>query len=405
MKLKLILLTSFLMAGCQGLNDVIIPPTIESELIMNIDNFPENIVSQCIISKKMQEGSYVATGGPLQTTEEKSRKVAKNIETDLWKVLGHSFSLRVPPNKQVMYYKNWYLSNQYHIDTVTERARPFLFYIYEQVKKRDMPIEIALLPFVESSFDQFAYSHRGAAGLWQITEPTAKTFGLEFLAGYDGRRDIISSTEAALDLLEYLYERFDENWLHALAAYNTGEARVRNAIKENRSQGEPTDFWALKLPTETQLYVPKLLAMTNLVKYRNKYKLDLTPISAEPVVTEVIINEKVNLDIIAQHAGINSVELYALNPAYTNGYTFAQRDNRILIPSKTKDMFYKNKESSVYVKQKFTIHHIRIGESLSELASLNNTSVSMIKSVNNLSDSIIFAGQELLIPTLQVDNR
>ncbi|WP_299018604.1 transglycosylase SLT domain-containing protein [uncultured Photobacterium sp.] len=398
MKLPLIFLTPFLISGCQGMNQVIQPPTVESELLISINNFPDNIINQCSINTKMQEGSYIATGVPYETTEIETLTPKQNNEPDLWDILGHSFTFKVPNNKHVRYYKNWYLNNQYHLDTVTERAKPFLFYIYEQVKDRNMPTEIALLPFVESSFDQFAYSHRGAAGLWQITKPTGKTFGLDYLAGYDGRRDIITSTNAALDLLEYLFDRFDGNWLHAIAAYNTGEARVRNAIKQNKANGRPTHFWALQLPKETRLYVPKLLAIVNLIKHQDRHTLKLVTIQPEPVVTEVVINERVKLNLIAQHAGINHDKLLALNPGYTNGYTFANRDNKILLPNNTKETFFKNKESNEYIKQKFTIHHIKAGESLSELAQLNNTSVSMIKSINDLSNSVIFAGQELIIP-------
>src|SRR5690606_5893096 len=128
-----------------------------------------------------------------------------------------------------------------------------------------------LLPIVESSFDQFAYSHGRAAGLWQIIPGTGRQFGLKQNWWYDGRRDVVQSTEAALDLLEYLNRRFDGNWLHALAAYNSGEGRVFRAIRENKKAGKPTDFWSLNLPEETSGYVPKLLAVADIVRNQSKY--------------------------------------------------------------------------------------------------------------------------------------
>lgn len=147
-----------------------------------------------------------------------------------------------PDSKRVNYYRNWYLKHPQHLETVAKRAEPFLYLITEKVEERGIPLEIALLPIVESSFDQFAYSHGRAAGLWQFVPDTGRRFGLEQNWWYDGRRDVVASTDAALDLLEYLHKKFDGDWLHALAAYNTGEGRVFRAIRNNKAKGLPTDF-------------------------------------------------------------------------------------------------------------------------------------------------------------------
>ena len=403
MKVYILCFFTILTTGCQGpqLIDRIAdsePTTSATEKTLSSTFNHDIFIQHCQIDSNLQDGSYIATGKTKITSHNITPTILSDNNADLWDTLGRSFTIPVPKDRRVEYYKRWYLDNPHHITTVTARAEPFLYYIFQQVIQRDMPTELALLPFVESSFDQFAYSNRGAAGLWQFTVATGRAFGLEYLKGYDGRRDIIASTEAALDLLEYLYNKFDGNWLHAIAAYNTGEGRVRKAIKHNKSNGQPTDFWSLKLPKETRLYVPKLLAMADLVKHQEIHNLNLAFIKPEPVLTQVVINHRVKLQLIAQHAGLSGKELYGLNPGYTSGYTFRDRDNTLLIPKRNRQTLYENKNSSGYVKHKFIVHRIRPGDSLTELAYLNNTTVSLIKNANNLSDSIIFAGQPLLIP-------
>lgn len=376
-------------------------------------NFRPADIHQCSITHEHTDGRYIATQ-PWQVMplidafpDAESLGTEKNALTlnsstssqnDLWSEIANQFSFKVPKNNRVTKYKRWFLENPLHVETVTNRAEPFLYYIYQQVKARGLPVELVLLPFIESSFDQFAYSPKGAAGLWQITAPTGKTFGLEMAQGYDGRRDVIEATQAALDLLEYLYDKFDNNWLHAIAAYNTGGARVRNAIKQNRQQGKATDFWSLQLPNETRQYVPKLLAMADLIKHRHQHELPIVAIEAKPVVDEIVVDRRVRLKTIANHAGISSKQLYQLNPGYTGGYTFKNRENKILLPRTHKATLYENEKSYHYVKNKFEVYDIQAGDTLSELASLNDTSVSLIKEINNLPDSVIFVGQKLLIP-------
>ncbi|MGF1702217.1 transglycosylase SLT domain-containing protein [Photobacterium makurazakiensis] len=387
-----------IMTGCQSLTAL---DENEQPEVTQIDIAPSTFKQHCDVHQTLYDGSYVATGFPNTESTPLSTTTTSDTtgEIELWDTLSDQFTMAVPNNRRIRYYKRWFTNNPYHIKVVTQRAEPFLYYIYQQVDERDLPIELVLLPFIESSFDQFAYSPKGAAGLWQITAPTGRSFGLDIVSGYDGRRDIIASTDAALDLLEYLYDKFDHNWLHAIAAYNTGGGRVRNAIKRNRSAGKSTDFWSLKLPKETRMYVPKLLAMVELVKEREQNELPFASIKSAPIMDEVIISQRVKLKHIAGHAGLSSKAFFKLNPGYTGGYTFKQRDNRILIPKKNKTLFYENKNSYRYVKEKFDVYDIQAGDSLSELAQNNNTSVSLIKQVNNLSDSIIFAGQKLLIPT------
>jgi len=176
----------------------------------------------------------------------------------------------------------WYSSNQSYIDRVFKRGERYLYHIVNELEAQQMPLELALLPVVESAFDPFAYSHSHAAGLWQFIPGTGKRFGLERNWWYDGRRDPVASTAAAIKYLSYLHRYFDGDWLLALAAYNSGEGNVRRAIARNKRLGKPTDFWSLKLPRETQAYVPQLLAVAAVIRTPEKYNTVLPKIANRP---------------------------------------------------------------------------------------------------------------------------
>ncbi|VTP60585.1 Membrane-bound lytic murein transglycosylase D precursor [Serratia rubidaea] len=150
-----------------------------------------------------------------------------------------------------------------------------MYWIVEQIKKRNMPMELVLLPIVESAFDPHATSSANAAGLWQIVPQTGRNYGLKNNQWYDGRRDVVASTTAALNMMEYLNRMFKGDWLLTVAAYNSGEGRVMRAVKANRRQGKPTNFWALSLPRETSIYVPKMLALSEIIKHSKKYGVRL----------------------------------------------------------------------------------------------------------------------------------
>jgi len=169
--------------------------------------------------------------------------------TDLWQQLRTHFALPDQDNKRIRTHRNWYIRHPEYLRRVTQRAQRYAWYIHEEIRKRDMPAEIALLPIVESAYDPFAYSHGRAAGLWQFIPATGKRFGLQQNWWYDGRRDVVDSTAAALDYLDYLQQRFKGDWLLALAAYNSGEGTVLKAQRRNRRKGKQTGFWDLDAST------------------------------------------------------------------------------------------------------------------------------------------------------------
>jgi membrane-bound lytic murein transglycosylase D len=208
---------------------------------------------------------------PVETDEifvevpEKKAEAAAEIQIkDVWQRVRNQFNFEFEDNRRIAAQRNWYLKHPNYMKRVAKRAKPFLRLIVEKLEQQDMPLELVLLPIVESAFDPFAYSHGRAAGMWQFIPSTGKRFGMKQTWWYDGRRDVMASTQGAIDYLNYLVDMYDGNWLHALAAYNSGEGRVRRAITKNKKAGKPTDFWSLDLPRETRAYVPKILALADI---------------------------------------------------------------------------------------------------------------------------------------------
>ncbi len=197
------------------------------------------------------------------------------VPADLWAKLRQGFNLPDQDNERVRVQRNWFAKHPQYMQRVTERSRRYAWYIHQELRRRNMPAEIALLPIVESAYDPFAYSHGRAAGLWQFIPATGKRFGLKQDWWYDGRRDLLDSTNAALDYLQYLNKRFKGDWLLALAAYNSGEGTVSKALRRNLKKGKPVTFWDLKLPRETRAYVPKLIALKQLVNTPAAYGIEL----------------------------------------------------------------------------------------------------------------------------------
>ena len=185
--------------------------------------------------------------------------------TDLWQRIGAGLSWQSIHNAKVGHARDRFLAQPEYLRVVAKRADLYLYHIVEEVERRGMPMEIALLPLVESTLNPFAVSSERAAGLWQIMPATGKYLGLERDWWYDGRLDLRDSTRVALDYLESLHQRFDGDWLLALAAYNSGKGRVGRARRANEQAGKPTDYWSLKLPRETRHYVPRLIALLSLI--------------------------------------------------------------------------------------------------------------------------------------------
>jgi len=298
----------------------------------------------------------------------------------------------------------WFSRHQAYLDRVAERARPYLHLIIERIEEKDLPSEIALLPVVESAFQPFAYSHGRAAGLWQFIPGTGRRFDLKQTWWYDGRRDVAESTRAALEYLEYLHGHFDGDWLLALAAYNSGEGTVRRAIRKNRRRGKPTDFWHLDLPRETRGYVPRLLAISRIVASPDSHGVDLKPIPNEPFLTAVDVDSQIDLALAAELAGLSLNEIYRYNPAFNRWATDPEGPHRLLVPlEKAKALRTALAELPDEHRIKWVRHRIRSGENLGLLASKYHTTVSLLRSVNDLRGNTIRAGDSLVVPVARTD--
>src|SRR5437588_10787904 len=210
----------------------------------------------------------------------------------------------------------WYANNPEYLQRAFGRAELYLYQIVTELERRGMPRELALLPVVESAFEPYAYSRARASGLWQFIPGTGSHYGLKQDWWYDGRRDIVESTRAALDYLQHLHDEFDGDWLLAVAAYNCGEAMVERAVDMNRAAHRPVTFWELWLPGETRAYVPKLLAMKRLVRDPEGYGLEFSPIPNSPYFARIATHAQVNLKIAAGIAAVSAEELYGLDPAF-----------------------------------------------------------------------------------------
>ncbi|GAA3538365.1 transglycosylase SLT domain-containing protein [Zobellella aerophila] len=301
---------------------------------------------------------------------------------------------------RVVAQRKWFLKHPEHMRSVAERARPFLYLIKEEIEKRDMPMELVLLPVVESTFNPKAYSRSHAAGLWQMLQGTGKNFGLHYDSWYDGRYDVMAATNAALDYLEYLNNFFDGNWTHALAAYNSGEGRVQRAIRSNRKQGKSTDYWALSLPKETQNYVPKLMALADILKHPDHYGLDIPAIPNHPQVKVVQVEGQVDLNMAADLAGVNRQQMKHLNPAFKRAATSPARTANLLVPVKNaQGLELAMADLPQQERKEFRRYQVRRGDTLGLIASNNNTSIDAIKRSNNLRSNSIRAGQTLMLPT------
>ncbi|NNF40483.1 MAG: LysM peptidoglycan-binding domain-containing protein [Woeseiaceae bacterium] len=313
--------------------------------------------------------------------------------------LRSGFTLRYDDHARTAAELRWFTGHPDYLERVFVRAQRYLPYIVAELERRGLPLELALLPIVESAYDPFAYSHGRAAGLWQMIPGTAKRFGVKQNWWYDGRRDVVDSTRAALDYLERLIELNDGNWLNAIASYNSGEGNVLRAARRNRNAGKPTDFWHLKLPRETSMYVPKLLALVEIVADPGKHNLTLPVVPDEPqfVVTE--IGSQLDLALAAELAGVDVDTVYQYNPGYNRWSTDPAGPHRLVMPTEVADQFVAalNQVPSAD-RVRWKRHKVKNGEAISQIAQKYNTTVSTIRSANNLRGNMIRAGHYLMIP-------
>ncbi len=301
--------------------------------------------------------------------------------------------------KRIVAQRNWFVRHPEYLERVFSRSQRYMPFIRDELDRRGLPMELALLPIVESAYDPFAYSHGRAAGLWQMIPGTARRFGVKQNWWYDGRRDIVDSTRAALDYLEYLYELTDGDWLNAIASYNSGEGNVLRAQRRNAAAGKPTDFWHLRVPKETRAYVPKLLALVDIVSDPAKYGLELPTVVDTPQFVVNDIGSQLDLALAAELAGVDVDTVYAYNPGYNRWSTDPSGPHTLVMPADVADGFMTAlKDVPAAERIRWKRYKVRNGETISEIAEDNHTSIAAIRSANNLRGNTIRAGHHLLIP-------
>ncbi|KGE03549.1 LysM peptidoglycan-binding domain-containing protein [Pseudohaliea rubra] len=317
---------------------------------------------------------------------------------DLWERLRLELRWYDIHNAQVAHARDHFLSQPRYLSVVSERAGYYLFHIVEAVEARGMPAEIALLPLVESTLNPYAVSPQRAAGLWQIMPATADYLGMPRDWWYDGRLDVRVATEVALDYLQSLHDQFDGDWLLALAAYNAGKGRVARAIARNERAGRPTDYWSLQLPRETRHYVPRLLALSAIVRYADTLGAELSPVPNAPAFVAVPTGGQIELQRAAQLAGVELRTLRALNPGHLR-WASAPGQDELLLPVNRAGRF-RSAVALLAPEDRVSWAHYRIepGDSLVRIARRFDTQVALLREVNNIEGHLIRAGATLLIP-------
>lgn len=293
---------------------------------------------------------------------------------------------------------DWFRNNPDYMLEVTDRSAPFIYEIVAEIERRKLPLELALLPVVESAYNPTARSSANASGLWQFMARTAATFGLKRDWWYDGRNDPMASTTAALDYLERLNAQFNGDWLLTLAAYNAGEGTVLRAIERNKRRDRPVDFWSLPLPAETQRHVPRLLGLAHVMADPEAHGISLSHIPNEPYLAAIDVGSQIDLTLVANLAELDPDMVFRLNPGYLQWATHPDGPHTVWLPAENLPVFetnFANMESSPVTWDRYVI---KSGDTLSAIARNHNTQVSVLQQVNSISGSRIVAGQTLLIP-------
>ena len=320
---------------------------------------------------------------------------------DLWQRVRNGFSMADLDSPLVADRQAWYLNRPDLLKRIFERSRRYLHHIVEELEKRGMPTELALLPVVESSFNPLAYSSARALGMWQFIPATGKTYKLQQNAWFDQRRDIVASTDAALDYLQTIYEMHGD-WHLALASYNWGENAVGRAVEKNRKLGLPTDYAHLKMPVETSYYVPKLQAIKNIIDQPQLFGITLDPIPNRPYFGTVEFNDNMDIALAARLAEIPVEEFIALNPAYSRPVMPTAANSPMVIPADKVQTFLANLQRHQAEDKPLSAwitHVLKTGEKLDSVAKRYGMNVVRLKQLNGINAKTrIGPGFALLVP-------
>ncbi len=318
----------------------------------------------------------------------------------IWHRIRNLYALPDYDRPEVQAELEWYVNHPEHLDRVMERAERYLHFIVQEAEQRGVPGEITLLPVIESAFQPGANSSAAAAGLWQFIPSTGREYGLKQTAWCDDRRDVRASTHAAMSYLIKSQQEFDGDWLLSLASYNAGPGAVRRAMDANAARGEPTDFWSLKnLPRETRNYVPRLLAVAQIVRDPARYNISLRPIADAPYFAVVELDRHIDLQRAASLADVSVEEMRSLNPEHKRKITDPEGPHDLLVP-RHKAHLFQERLAQLPKRDWFSWsrYRVRRGEGLDSIAARFDTDPAMLREINQLSNDRLTAGRVILVP-------
>ena len=320
----------------------------------------------------------------------------------VWDVVRDQLTLNHETNRpEVQSQIRWLVAHPNYLSELSKSER-YIYHIVTEIQRRHLPGELALLPMIESTYDPFAYSGAGAAGLWQFMPTTGTELGLKQDWWYDARRSIGASTNAALNYLDYLQNYFSGNWILAIASYDAGEGTISKALKIANQSPHSVNFWNLSIPHETRVYVPRLLALAEIIKYPERYHVKLPYIPHEPYFKEVNIGSQIDLNQAAKLAGISYRELLNLNPGYNHWATSPNQPFKLLIPTEKVDDFYQNLASIPKEKRvSWAQYEVKSGDNLPNIAKRYFTTVKLLRELNQLHSDNLRRGQKILIPSMK----
>jgi len=331
--------------------------------------------------------------------EPASDQIQAEAQVDLWARIRSGFRLTESDPALTRVHEEWFSKHPAYLERGIERSRLYLYFIAEEVEKRGMPMEIALLPMIESAYNPLALSPMKASGIWQFIPATGKVYGLKQNVWYDGRRDVITATRAALDYLQKLHGMFGD-WELALAAYNCGEGCVARA--QSRQQGKTVSYASLKLPTETRHYVPKLIAMRNIVLDPKRFGFNLEDMANEPYFMQVTLSQPMAANQAARLADMNLDEFLSLNPGFQHRVIYTDTHNVLLLPTERVETFQFNLHRQGVDQLSLRPYLAHRGESASKIASQFGVTLGWLKEHNpvKLFKGKVAQAQSLLVPAV-----
>ncbi|MXZ80312.1 MAG: LysM peptidoglycan-binding domain-containing protein [Gammaproteobacteria bacterium] len=398
------LLASLFLGGC---NTYYVNPesNSSSSLSASTEETDYAPVESAVSDEVATVDSFLDSENELRTSPSQAKLRSAQSETvaevDIWERLRGNFSLEYsnPNDEQIAKYEKWYSARPKYFERISRRAYWYLPYMLHEVEKRGMPAEIAILPALESAYRPNAVSRANAVGLWQFIAPTGRRFGLRQDWWMDGRQDMVDSTRAALDFLGFLANEFDNDWELVLASYNAGEGNVRRAIRRNQRSNRPVTYPHLRLPRETREYVPRLFAIRNIIRNPEKFGISLHPIPNRMTVAVVDARTQTDLALAASYIPLTTHELMKLNQGYLRGVTPPDGPHNILVPAEYASTLSGELEKlTPRDRLQWVLHRIKKGEFLYGIASRYDTTVPILKRMNQLKSDTIYPNQTLKIP-------